>query len=343
MDQHRVSPRTPLHIAFKDGGNHARVVIEDDSITGILLMSSILECYAAGYDVKKLAACDTMISDFISMQESENHLQVARLFAEHKIKSLLITDRNGKFLRHMTAPDVIETLPASLVINFQPVRRIMIQNPIYISESTSLQEATEKWQLNRISCLIVCDNEQHVVGILSESDVLRWILNGHKNSTLQDYMTAPVITLSDKSSIRETWLHMQQHKVMKIALTNEQGKLTGLITATDILVALCQSVLDTFACYRCADQGDLMLEWRKGGMIMAVSDTLLTCFGMKHEECVGLCWQNGCSQEVESKLLRLGKGEEMHVLWEVDGAALAFIATRDREQAIMWWKLQLPW
>jgi len=44
MDQHRVSPLTRLHITFKDGENHTCVIIEDDSITETLLMSSILGC-----------------------------------------------------------------------------------------------------------------------------------------------------------------------------------------------------------------------------------------------------------------------------------------------------------
>jgi hypothetical protein len=63
---------------------------------------------------------------------------------------------------------------------------------------------------------------------------------------------------------------------------------------------------------------------------------------MKSEECVGLCWQNGCHKDVVKSLLALGKNEQYELLWEVDGAALPFIAMRDPEQAIMWWKLNLP-
>ena len=84
-----------------------------------------------------------------------------------------------------------------------------------------------------------------------------------------------------------------------------------------------------------------MLEWRKDGMIAAVSKKVLACFGAMEEELVGLYWQAGCTIQAVDLLMSLEPDEEQDVLWEIDGAALPFVATRDSEQSIMWWRLKL--
>jgi len=340
MDQYIVSPLTPLNIAFKDGGSHVRAVVEDGKTLGILLMRDILGHHAAGRDIHKMAASDAMISDFICMQESGNHLQAARLFADHKIKSLLISDHHGCFLRNIDAPEVIQSLPSSLLAFFQTASNIMTHNPVLISADATLQDANEKWLLYRISCLIVCNDENIALGILSESDVLRWILDGSHASNLADYMSSSVITMDQSSSVRQVWDMMLSHHIMKIVMTDTDGKVSGLVTATDVLVSLCQSLLDTFSCYHCPDDVDLMMEWRKDGMVMAVSQRVLDCFGMSSEECIGLSWQDGCKKEDINALLCLGRDEQHDLLWEIDGAALPFVVKRDTEQAIMWWRLK---
>ena len=85
----------------------------------------------------------------------------------------------------------------------------------------------------------------------------------------------------------------------------------------------------------------MLLEWHKGGMIMAVNDKVLQCFGMQADEMIGLHWQDGCSSKHQKALLQLKYGEEQDILWDLGGAALPFVATRDREQPIMWWRLKL--
>ncbi len=340
MDRYTVSPLTPLHLAFAKDGSHARTVVEDGKILGIVLMRDILGHAAAGRDIRKMAVEDAMIKDVISIEQSHNNLQMAKLFTQHKMKSLVIRDTHGKFLCHKNAPEIIQSLPHSLLGYFQKLQTIMCHHPRHIDIQANMVDACDQWLLNRISCLVVCEHEK-VVGMLSESDVMRWLLEGSPESNVADYASSPAITLSPEHTVQQAWQTMNEKQVMKLIITDNKHALLGLVTATDMIVALCQSLLDTFSCYQCPDDVDMLLEWHKGGMIMAVNEKVLQCFGMQADEMVGLHWQDGCSGKHQEALLQLKCGEEQDILWDLGGAALPFVATRDSEQPIMWWRLKL--
>ena len=340
MNHDTVSPLTPLHLAFANGESHARTVVQDGKILGILLMRDVLGHASAGRDIQTMAVSDAMVDDIVSMESSTNNLQMARLFTTHKMKSLVIHDGRKHFIRNMTAPEVIRALPNSLLGYFQPLKDSMSKNPLHIHKQASMTEACDMWLLNRISCLIVCDDSQ-VIGILSESDVMRWLLQGMPEHHVADYMSAPVISLRPEHTVQQAWQTMNEHHVMKLVITDNHNTLLGLVTVTDLLVTLCQSLLDTFACYHCPDDVDMLVEWRKNGMIMAVSERVLNCFGMQADELIGLHWQHGCSGKHNNALLQLENNEKIDILWELGGAALPFVASRDSEQAIMWWRLKL--
>ena len=340
MDRYTVSPLTPLHLAFAKDGSHARTVVEDGKILGIVLMRDILGHAAAGRDIRKMAVEDAMIKDVISIEQSHNNLQMAKLFTQHKMKSLVIRDTHGKFLCHKNAPEIIQSLPHSLLGYFQKLQTIMCHHPRHIDIQANMVDACDQWLLNRISCLVVCEHEK-VVGMLSESDVMRWLLEGSPESNVADYASSPAITLSPEDTVQQAWQTMNDKQVMKLVITDDKDAPLGLITVTDMIVALCQSLLDTFSCYQCPDDVDMLLEWHKGGMIMAVNEKVLQCFGMQADEMVGLHWQDGCSGKHQEALLQLKCGEEQDILWDLGGAALPFVATRDSEQPIMWWRLKL--
>ncbi len=341
MDANTVSPLTPLHIAFKDGGQHVRAVVDEGKVVGILLMRHLLEQTAAGRDIQQLAARDVMQSDIISTERFNNGLHIARLFHEHRMKSLILTDQHGHFVRHMIAEEAIATLPTSLFGFFQPVSQIMIRQPKSTSADTWMREVIETWLLTPLSCLLVCNANDEAIGMLSESDVLRWILSGKpEDAKVADYMVAPVVTMNKQDFVYDVWHRMQSEDISKMVLLDDANKLVGLLTATDILVALCHSQLDTFAQFHCPEEMDMALEWSKDGMVMAVKDSIIQRFGWEKDELVGLHWREGCDDEVVHRLLNLKRSESMDVLWEIDGAVLPFVATRDSEQAVMWWRLQ---
>jgi IMP dehydrogenase len=109
----------------------------------------------------------------------------------------------------------------------------VIWNPIYLSPSHTVRDALELMERYHISGVPITDEEGYLVGILTNRDI-RFETNFdrpiHEVMTSENLITAPVGT-----SLEEAERILQKHKIEKLPIVDEQGKLRGLITIKDLL------------------------------------------------------------------------------------------------------------
>jgi CBS domain-containing protein len=147
------------------------------------------------------------------------------------------------------------------------VKDVMSKNVITISPEESISDAIEKMAKNNISGLIVVDNNK-VVGVISESDVLKVLgsefpeIKASANLTfsillllesgvkmiremkkigklkVKDVMSKKVFFVKPEDTILEAARMMSKKDVRRLPVIDEDGKLVGVISRTDILRAL---------------------------------------------------------------------------------------------------------
>jgi len=147
------------------------------------------------------------------------------------------------------------------------VKDLMSENVITISPEESIMDAIEKMAKNNVSGLIVVENEK-VVGIISESDVIKFLSSGFPeiktpiNVTLsilqvlesgikimnemkkigklkvKDLMNKRVFSVKPEDTVLEAARIMSKKDVRRLPVIDENGKLVGVISRTDILKAL---------------------------------------------------------------------------------------------------------
>jgi CBS domain-containing protein len=147
------------------------------------------------------------------------------------------------------------------------VKDVMSKNVITISPEESVSDAIEKMAKNNISGLIVVEDEK-VVGVISESDILKIFksefpeLKLSSNITLsilsliksgvkiireikkigklkvKDLMSKKVFSVKPEDTILEAARIMSKKDVRRLPVIDENGKLVGIISRTDILRAL---------------------------------------------------------------------------------------------------------
>ncbi|MDQ6978600.1 MAG: CBS domain-containing protein [Mariprofundaceae bacterium] len=338
---HIVKPDIRLSDAFTIGNEHSHTVVDGSRVMGMLLMRDLLAKAADGIQPHDITVADVMHKMPITIQETHNKLAMARTFAQHRIKSLVVTDNAGHYVRDLDPPEAIASLPSGLMGFFQPAERCMIRNPYGIDADSSMDDVLQRMVKHKVSCLLVRSNNHATVGIISESDVTRWVIEGQTAQPVSACMSSPIASMPEQSNLMQVWREMNTMQVMKMALVDYNGAVSGLITATDVLCALCQSMMDNFSHYRCPKQADMMMEWHKGGMIMAVSDALLHKLGCERDELVGLEWGNGMDSDGRDSLLGMSAQAELPVLWQhhEQQDSISFVAKRDQEQPMMWWSL----
>ena len=108
----------------------------------------------------------------------------------------------------------------------------VIIDPIFISPDAVVAEADKMMAEYKISGVPVVDEDMTLIGIITNRD-MRFISD--KRAKVKDVMTpAPLITAKQGTTLEEAQKILQKHKIEKLPIVDDEGKLKGLITIKDI-------------------------------------------------------------------------------------------------------------
>lgn len=111
----------------------------------------------------------------------------------------------------------------------------MISNPVTIHKGATVGDALGLMAEYRIGGIPVVDKENYLVGIVTNRD-LRF--QRDMNKSIDDVMTKEnLITTSRTTNLEEAADILQQHKIEKLPVVDENNKLIGLLTYKDITKA----------------------------------------------------------------------------------------------------------
>ncbi len=108
----------------------------------------------------------------------------------------------------------------------------IIIDPIFIGPDATVAEADKMMAEYRISGVPVVDEDRKLLGIITNRD-MRFI--NDKSIKVHKVMTPmPLITAKKGTSLDEAAKVLQEHKIEKLPIVDDNGVLTGLITIKDI-------------------------------------------------------------------------------------------------------------
>ncbi len=107
----------------------------------------------------------------------------------------------------------------------------MINDPITISKEHTVGDALRMMQENHIGGIPVVDDEGYLIGIVTNRD-LRFQTD--MNRKIADVMTSEGLVTTTNSSSENVVATLQQHRIEKLPVVDDLGKLVGLVTYKDI-------------------------------------------------------------------------------------------------------------
>ena len=119
---------------------------------------------------------------------------------------------------------------ANEVLKVKRSGSIMIENPYTISQSQTVADAVEYAQSRDISGLLVVDDGGKLVGILTKRDLV--FESG--SSGIDEVMKKDVIAARPGISLDDAKQILRQNRIEKLPLTDDAGRVKGLITSKDI-------------------------------------------------------------------------------------------------------------
>jgi CBS-domain-containing membrane protein len=140
------------------------------------------------------------------------------------------------------------------------VRELMSPDVLTTGPETPLRDVAAILIDNQISGLPVCDAERHVMGVISEADILykehdplagrfggplAWIVDGStpndlvakaRAKTAREAMSAPAVTVRPYTSVTEAARLMTERQVNRLPVV-QHDRLVGIVTRADLVRA----------------------------------------------------------------------------------------------------------
>lgn len=166
----------------------------DVSVDDLLQVQTLAMKHARMRKTQQRRVASLMTRPVISVVPDCSLSEAAHLLVKHRISGLPVVDESNKLLGIITEADFLRALgvPAhhpghhlwqTLENMFHPsvqvreaegtVAELMVRDVITLSDQASLHQALELMKQHRIKRLVVCDEAQRVVGMLTRSNLVR--------------------------------------------------------------------------------------------------------------------------------------------------------------------------
>ena len=211
----------------------AGIVTETDLVTRVL---------AQGRDPGKTSVGQIMSSPLVTIGPDRPMIDASHLMDAHHIRHLGVSDGPDVIgiisMRDLAKHFTDATSGAAQDLNdvHSPLT-VLMRRPIETLETRDTVTAAARWMTQKqIGSAFIVEADE-IVGIVTESDIIRKALAGGKDPgllALGELLTFPLISIEQNRSIQEVCQVMASHHVRHLAITDRQ-KVVGVVSIRDIV------------------------------------------------------------------------------------------------------------
>jgi CBS domain-containing protein len=110
-------------------------------------------------------------------------------------------------------------------------RDVMTTSVVSVAPTDSVDEAARLLTFHDISGLPVCDPGGHVLGVVSEADLI-----GKSGATVGEVMTAPAVTVSESTGLEQVAHQLTEQRIRRLPVVDGRGVLAGIVSRHDVLL-----------------------------------------------------------------------------------------------------------
>lgn len=146
---------------------------------------------------------DWMATTILTVDANTSVMRAGRTMKDNNIRRLPVVSK-GKLAGIITDRDLKEASPSSkteidlhemyYLLSEMKVQDVMTKNPVCLNSADTLEKAAVVMLNETISGLLIVDDEENLVGLISESDVLRGFIHA---TGIQDGAFQIVMDMSD--------------------------------------------------------------------------------------------------------------------------------------------------
>jgi CBS domain-containing protein len=151
--------------------------------------------------------------------------------------------RRAMFQQHQAMLDRPEDPDESDKLGIS-VEHLMTRGVLSVLPDTSRDEVTTAMQSIRSHHIIVCDDRDRLLGVVSDRDLAM-----REGDTAGEVMTPGVLSVGPHTSTAHALALMLRHRISCLPVVDEREQLVGVLTSSDMLLALsCYLELSAMLC-----------------------------------------------------------------------------------------------
>lgn len=143
------------------------------------------------------------------------------------------------------------------ILSTTQAKAIMTQNVICVYPKTPLKELSEIFIENQISSAPVVDEQQKVIGFVSQTDIVELELHAKEDyldarleetgAYVQDIMVPEIVTAYETDSLAGIIDKMCTERLHRLIIVNQEQQVAGIITTMDVMCYLRKTYLERTA------------------------------------------------------------------------------------------------
>lgn len=224
-----------MECMLKNGSGTA-VLLVGTTPVGIVTESLLIEKLGKGIDLNSpiIALAKT---ELITIHKNRPIESAFDLVVTNNIRRLIMVDDEGDFCGVILQEDLFSFLEEDVYKVDLKVTDLLSPNAtvITISENKNIQDALMMMYRQHIGSVIVSNQYNEAVGIITEKDILK---AGHRRIDMQNNLTilmsSPVLSVQKDEAITEVIVLMRKKNIRRVLVKDKKGNMCGLLTNRDI-------------------------------------------------------------------------------------------------------------
>lgn len=212
------------------------VILRDKQPVGIFTERDLVFLASRDRIFNDVAIQEVMSKSVITADVEIDLFEAYRLLETNNIRHLVVVDHNNEIVGVVTQTDIINNLGLEYFIELKNISKIMTKHVATLQKEDSVRDALSMMAKHAISCVVV-EDDTHPDGILTESDIVRLFRRGADLEILpvKEVMSQPVTTISSDVTVHEAAITMNRKKIRRLVITDQKGRISGLVTQYDII------------------------------------------------------------------------------------------------------------
>ena len=226
------------------------------------LGGAALERELAASGARERTAAEVMTREVARVGPDEALGQAAHLMAERRLKRLPVVDQTNRLVGILSRVDVLRTMGEDYhaptrddVAGDRPVHVVgdLTRRDVpSVAADAPLGEVLDAVTSTRLNRAVVVDAERHVLGVVTDADLLaqldpggqtglldtlmgRGRFGGETKATARDVMRTPPVTVASDTPVAEAAQRMLEARRKVLPITDAEGRLLGVIDRADLL------------------------------------------------------------------------------------------------------------